>query len=81
VCYSSYLSTRQYGEVLPQMAQTVGVSRGTIGREAIEASEEQLKQLQERRWDQVEILNLKCLSSPQLRASATPAGAAFASNL
>jgi putative transposase len=50
------ISTREYGEVLPQMAQTVGVSRSAISREAIEASEEQLKQLQERRWDQVEIL-------------------------
>jgi putative transposase len=50
------LSTREYREVLPQMAQTVGVSRSAISREAIEASQEQLKQLQERRWDQVEIL-------------------------
>jgi putative transposase len=50
------LSTRQYREVLPQMAQTVGVSRSAISREAVEASEEQLKQLQERRWDQSEIL-------------------------
>lgn len=50
------LSTRTYREILPQMAETVGVSRSSISREAIEASEEQLKQLQERRWDQVEIL-------------------------
>jgi putative transposase len=38
------------------MAQTVGVSRSAISREAIEASEQELKQLQERRWDQTEIL-------------------------
>jgi putative transposase len=50
------LSTRQYREVLPQMAETVGVSRSALSREAIEASEQQLKQLQERRWDQTEIL-------------------------
>jgi putative transposase len=50
------ISTRQYREVLPQMAETVGVSRSSISREAIEASVEQLQQLQERRWDQVEIL-------------------------
>jgi putative transposase len=50
------LSTREYREVLPQMAQTVGVSRSSISREAIEASAEQLKQLQERRWNEVEIL-------------------------
>jgi transposase-like protein len=50
------ISTREYHEVLPQMAETVGVSRSAVSRHAIEASVEQLKQLQERRWDQVEIL-------------------------
>ena len=43
-------------EVLPQMAETVGVSRSAISRKAVEASVGQLQQLQERRWDQVEIL-------------------------
>jgi putative transposase len=38
------------------MAETIGVSRSAVSRQAIEASIEQLKQLQERRWDQVEIL-------------------------
>jgi len=50
------VSTREYAEVLPQMAQTVGVSRSAISRQAIEASVEQLQQLQERRWEGVEIL-------------------------
>jgi len=50
------VSTREYQEVLPQMAATVGVSRSAISRKAIEASVEQLQQLQERRWDQIEIL-------------------------
>jgi transposase-like protein len=50
------VSTREYQEVLPKMAATVGVSRSSISRHAIEASAEQLKQLQERRWDDVEIL-------------------------
>jgi len=50
------ISTREYHEVLPQMAATVGVSRSAVSRQAIDASIEQLKQLQERRWDQVEIL-------------------------
>lgn len=50
------VSTREYREVLPQMAETVGVSRSSISRQAIEASVEQLKELQERRWEQVEIL-------------------------
>ena len=50
------VSTREYYEVLPQMAQTVGVSRSAISRKVVEASIEQLQQLQERRWDKVEIL-------------------------
>ena len=50
------VSTREYQEVLPQMAETVGVSRSAISRKAVEASTEQLKQLQERRWENVEIL-------------------------
>lgn len=50
------VSTREYHEVLPEMAATVGVSRSAISRQAVEASIEQLKQLQERRWDSVEIL-------------------------
>jgi len=50
------VSTREYAEVLPQMAETVGVSRSAISRQAIEASVEQLQQLQERRWEGVEIL-------------------------
>jgi putative transposase len=50
------VSTREYQEVLPQMAATVGVSRSAISRQAIEASVEQLQQLQERRWDNSGIL-------------------------
>jgi hypothetical protein len=50
------VSTREYQEVLPQMAQTVGVSRSAISRKTVEVSAEQLKQLQERRWESVEIL-------------------------
>jgi transposase-like protein len=38
------------------MAATVGVSKSTISRQAIEASAEQLQQLRERRWDKIEIL-------------------------
>lgn len=50
------ISSREYHEVLPKMAETVGVSRSAVSRQAIQASVEQLKQLQDRRWDQVEIL-------------------------
>jgi putative transposase len=52
----SGVSTRDYKEVLPRMASTVGVSRSAISRQTIEASEEQLRQLNERRWDDVELL-------------------------
>lgn len=50
------ISTREYQEVLPQMAETVGVSRSAISRKAIEASVEQLQELRERRWEKIEIL-------------------------
>jgi putative transposase len=50
------VSTREYRDILPQMAETVGVSRSAISRKAVEASAEQLQQLQERRWEEVEIL-------------------------
>jgi len=50
------VSTREYADVLPEMAETVGVSRNSVSRQAIEASAEQLKKLRERRWDKIEIL-------------------------
>jgi len=50
------VSTREYDEVLPKMAETVGVSRSSVSRQAIEASAEQLQSLREKRWDTTEIL-------------------------
>lgn len=50
------VSTREYKEVLPAMAATVGVSKSAISRQAIEGSEQQLRALQERRWDAVNLL-------------------------
>jgi transposase-like protein len=50
------VSTRQYRAVLPEMAETVGVSRSSVSREAIEASEEELQRLCERRFDAVNLL-------------------------
>ena len=50
------VSTRQYGKVLPQMAETAGVSRSSVSREAAEAREEELKRLCERRFEEVELL-------------------------
>lgn len=50
------VSTRQYRHVLPEMAQTVGVSKSSVSREAIEASEQVLRTLAERRFDDQDIL-------------------------
>ena len=50
------ISTRQYAEVLPEMASTCGVSKSNVSREAAEASEEALKELLERRFDEVDLL-------------------------
>jgi putative transposase len=50
------VSTRQYRQVLPKMAETVGVSKSSVSAEAIAASEEELEKLCERRLDAWDIL-------------------------
>lgn len=50
------VSTRAYQGVLPQMAQTVGISKSNVSREFIEASEKVLKAFAERRFDDKDIL-------------------------
>jgi putative transposase len=50
------VSTRQYEEVLPEMAASAGVARSSVSRKAIEASAEQLRAVRERRWEQADIL-------------------------
>ena len=50
------VSTRKYERVLPKMAETVGVSKSSVSREFIEASEAELKGLCERRFDGLDIL-------------------------
>lgn len=50
------VSTRRYQRVLPEMADTVGVSRSTVSREAAAASEAALQQLLERRFEEVDLL-------------------------
>lgn len=52
------VSTREYADVLPEMAETAGVSRSSVSRQAIEGSIEQLRQLQERRWEEADLLVL-----------------------
>jgi transposase-like protein len=49
------VSTRNYAEVLPQMAESVGMSRSSVSREAKVASEKELKELCERRFDDLEL--------------------------
>ena len=50
------VSTRNYSKVLPQMAETVGISKSSVSREFIEASERALKELAERCFDDKDIL-------------------------
>ena len=50
------MSTRRYGAVIGEMADTVGVSKSAVSREAIEASERVLSELMERRLDAWDLL-------------------------
>jgi putative transposase len=50
------VSTRRYAEVIPEMADTVGVSKSAVSRETIEASERVLAELMERRLDVWDLL-------------------------
>lgn len=50
------VSTRHYEGVLPAMAETVGVKRSSVSRQMIEASAEVLRSVQERRFDDQDLL-------------------------
>ena len=50
------VSTRNYGRVIPEMAETVGVSRSAVSRELVEVSEEELRRLLDRRFDDVDLI-------------------------
>jgi putative transposase len=50
------VSTRSYQEVLPEMAETVGVSKSQVSRENIEAGERLLKELAERDFSDKDLL-------------------------
>lgn len=50
------VSTRRYGTVLPEMAESVGVSKSAVSRQAIEASERVLEGLMERRLEEWDLL-------------------------
>lgn len=49
------VSTRDYRKVLPEMAETVGVSKSTVSREFVDVSEKTLRELAERRFDEKDI--------------------------
>jgi len=52
------VSTRNYRKVLPEMAQTVAISKSNVSREFVEASEQTLKELCERRFEDQDLLIL-----------------------
>jgi len=49
------VSTRNYKAVIPEMAETAGVSRSAVSRAAIEASEAEVEALLSRRFDDVKL--------------------------
>lgn len=50
------VSTRQYRGVIPEMADTVGVSKSSVSRQMIEASEAEVETLLSRRFEDVNLL-------------------------
>ena len=50
------VSTRNYKEVIPSMAETAGVSRSAVSRRVIEASEAEVAALLSRRFDELKLL-------------------------
>jgi transposase-like protein len=52
----SGVSTRHYKRVIPEMAQSCGVSKSSVSREFVAVSAEQLRALCERRFDEIDIL-------------------------
>ena len=50
------VSTRNYKEILADTCEAVGVSRSSISREFVEASEEEYRNLLERKFDNTDIL-------------------------
>jgi putative transposase len=50
------VSTRNYKEVIPAMAETAGVSRSAVSRQIVEASEAEVEALLSRRFEEVKLL-------------------------
>jgi putative transposase len=53
------VSTRNYKKVLSQVSGTVGISKSSVSRGFIEASAEELKQLCEKRLEDLELLDFR----------------------
>jgi transposase-like protein len=52
------VSSRNYASVIPEMAETVGVSMSSVSREFVEATEQELRRFCERRFDDLDLLIL-----------------------
>jgi transposase-like protein len=52
------VSTRQYKGVIPKMAETVGVSKSSVSRQTIQASEAEVEALLQRRFDETKLIIL-----------------------
>lgn len=50
------VSTRNYKEVIPAMAETAGVSKSAVSRRVVEASEAEVEALLSRRFDELKLL-------------------------
>ncbi|MGH8631291.1 MAG: IS256 family transposase, partial [Burkholderiales bacterium] len=50
------VSSRHYETVVPRMAETIGVKKSSVSRELIEASAQTLRELAERRFDDVDLI-------------------------
>jgi transposase-like protein len=50
------VSTRSYKKIIPEMAETVSVSKSAVSERFLEASESRLKELLDRRFDNLDIL-------------------------
>ena len=50
------VSTRNYKEVIPSMAETMGVSKSAVSRRVVEASEAEVEALLARRFDELRLL-------------------------
>lgn len=52
------VSTRNYRRVIPEMAESVGISKSSVSRQFIEESTQELERLAARRFDELELLIL-----------------------